>query len=549
MRPLTQSDALRLFLIATLGLPASFACGESATSGGGDGDGDGDGDVGDGDGDSGDGDSGDGDSGDGDSGDGDGDSGDGDGDGDVIVPASTCTNPTPRVAGEDTGFVNCDEGYIHRESREACPSVLPRDNEVTLPDYGYGGAIELVDECETDSDCTGPLEYCASTGSGFDGLPARECLTSCVTDSDCGDGYVCLCGPQFGQCEPGTIYNEPGSCETDADCSGEELCVGVFFSGACGPGHYQFSCTPFFDAECATEDASCYDEYECSMQNGQIVCQPNVVCGRPFLVEAEDRKAELACRDDWCAPCVSMSQRGPMSEYEASAGEREIAAAYFEKIALMEHASIAAFARFSLQLLSLGAPASFIEETNQALFDETKHARLAFALASRFGGRRVGPGALPIHGALGEDCPEAILTTTILEGCVGETMAALEARAALELCVDEEVRAAFEQIAADEERHAALAWKVVSWMIEERPELRSVAEGVFAQAVSRRATSLGRRAGAPALGVLSGEALARVHADALDNVVIPCARGLFAPRGPVERAGATATDGPDRAFA
>lgn len=196
----------------------------------------------------------------------------------------------------------------------------------------------------------------------------------------------------------------------------------------------------------------------------------------------------------------------------------------------MEHASIAAFARFSLQLLSLGAPAEFIEQTNQALVDETKHARLAFALASRLGGRRIGPGALQISGALEADTPKAILTTTILEGCVGETMAALEARAALGRCQDEGVREVLAQIAVDEERHAALAWKVVKWMVEERPELRSVAEAVFAQAVSRRASAEGRGAGAPALGVLSSEELRRVHADALDNVVIPCAARLFDER-------------------
>lgn len=509
MRPLTQSDALRLFLIATLGLPP-VACG-GTTSGGGDRD-IGDGDVGDGD--------------------------VGDGDGDVIAPTSTCTNPTPLIVGEDTGFVTCDEGYIHREERMACPSVLPRNNVVTQPDNGFGGSSNLLDECETDSDCIGPLEYCALTGGGFGLSLARECLTSCVTDSDCGDGYVCLCGPEFGTCQQRTIYNEAGGCETDADCSGEEICVGIFYSPACGAGYHEFTCTPFVDDQCATGDGDidCFDDYQCSMTNGRIECRQNADCGRPFLVEAENRKAELALRDDWCAELISMKQLGAMTEYKASASERAVAAAYFEKTALMEHASIAAFARFSLQLLSLGAPAVFIEETNQALYDETKHARLAFALASRFGGRRVGPGALSIHGALGEDTPEAILTTTILEGCVGETMAALEARAALELCADEEVRAVLEQISEDEERHAALAWKVVSWMIEERPELRPVAERVFAQAVSRRATSLGRGAGAPALGVLSGAELARVHADALDNVVIPCARGLFAPRGLSERA-------------
>jgi hypothetical protein len=220
-----------------------------------------------------------------------------------------------------------------------------------------------------------------------------------------------------------------------------------------------------------------------------------------------------------------------MSDYHANGRERAVAARYFERIALMEHASIAAFARFSLQLLSLAAPAHFIEETNQALVDETKHARLAFALASRFGGRSMGPGALPIENALSDRCAEASVWTTIIEGCVGDTMAGLEARAALRVCRDAQVGEVLGQIAADEERHAALAWKVVKWMLEEKPELVEVASDAFTRAVGARSSAGAAELGAPALGVLSGRELARVHADALDNVVIPCAGAIFAALG------------------
>jgi len=58
----------------------------------------------------------------------------------------------------------------------------------------------------------------------------------------------------------------------------------------------------------------------------------------------------------------------------------------------LEHASIAAFARFSLQLLSLGAPAGLIDDCTRALGDETAHARLCFQLASAYAGRAIGSG-------------------------------------------------------------------------------------------------------------------------------------------------------------
>src|SRR5690606_23842857 len=98
-------------------------------------------------------------------------------------------------------------------------------------------------------------------------------------------------------------------------------------------------------------------------------------------------------------------------------------AAHFTHMGLMENASVAAFARFTLQLLSLGAPAALIEASNQALIDETRHARKCFALASAYAGDAVGPGALPLEGALENTNWEAILEATVLEGCIGETRA------------------------------------------------------------------------------------------------------------------------------
>ena len=68
-----------------------------------------------------------------------------------------------------------------------------------------------------------------------------------------------------------------------------------------------------------------------------------------------------------------------------------LAAAWLE-IAQLEHASIAAFASLSLRLLAAGAPAELVTASHRAALDEVEHARIAFELASVYGGRRVGPG-------------------------------------------------------------------------------------------------------------------------------------------------------------
>ncbi len=131
----------------------------------------------------------------------------------------------------------------------------------------------------------------------------------------------------------------------------------------------------------------------------------------------------------------------------------------------MEHASIAAFARFTLHLLAVGAPPDLVSLSQQAIGDETEHARLAFSLASAYAGEAVGPGALAIDGSLdGFDVIE-LVGTLLREGCIGETVAAIEARDALDGVRDAAVRGVLETIARDELRHAELAWRTLGWLV------------------------------------------------------------------------------------
>ncbi len=71
-------------------------------------------------------------------------------------------------------------------------------------------------------------------------------------------------------------------------------------------------------------------------------------------------------------------------ELDARGGSPERAAlgAAWLRNALMEHASVAALARFTLELLAVGAPADLIRDSNAAASDETRHAELCFALAA-----------------------------------------------------------------------------------------------------------------------------------------------------------------------
>jgi len=143
-------------------------------------------------------------------------------------------------------------------------------------------------------------------------------------------------------------------------------------------------------------------------------------------------------------------------------------AASWTEDALMEHASIAAFARATLELMAVGAPPDLVAGCQRAALDEVDHTRRCFSLATRYGAPAQQPGALePLPPRAGGKAQ--LVADTFAEGCVGETIAALVAERAARRCEDPEVGAALAVIAKDEAQHAALAWATVEWAIATGP--------------------------------------------------------------------------------
>jgi hypothetical protein len=182
------------------------------------------------------------------------------------------------------------------------------------------------------------------------------------------------------------------------------------------------------------------------------------------------------------------------------------AAARWLSDALAEHASIAAFARLTLDLLAHGAPAHLIAATQRAMADEIEHARAAFAIASRLAGQPLQPGRLPVSN---DPVPDLIglAVQTALDGGVNEAIAAGIAAARLRGARDPEVRRALERVVADECRHAVLAWEIVAWAIERGGDaVRTAVEAAIAAVAVPR---LPEEAYVPALGLPGGRALRR----------------------------------------
>jgi hypothetical protein len=179
-------------------------------------------------------------------------------------------------------------------------------------------------------------------------------------------------------------------------------------------------------------------------------------CGRPLLIDGAARIADATHRADWLAESATGPARIPEQLRD------RVAKAWLDD-ALLEHASVASFSRFSLELLSLGAPPELLSESHRAALDEIEHARLCFAVVEYVSGEAIGPGALELRDlALSGDLAD-VAVTAVREGCVGETLAALVAREQLARTRDSMIRATLDKIAEDESRHAELAWRFVAW--------------------------------------------------------------------------------------
>jgi hypothetical protein len=190
-----------------------------------------------------------------------------------------------------------------------------------------------------------------------------------------------------------------------------------------------------------------------------------------------------------------------------------------------EHASIAAFNRFSLQLLAVGAPAALLEACQCAALDEIHHARLCFEIASTYAGEAFGPAELPIdRDALTGFDLDGVVRGTIEEGCVGETLAALEAEAARDLAEHADVAAALDRIRRDESSHAELAFGAVRWALTVAPTLLPMARVVFDETIERHRRDARLQSASESdlarHGVLPEAQRQRVRARAIDGVLI-----------------------------
>jgi hypothetical protein len=172
-------------------------------------------------------------------------------------------------------------------------------------------------------------------------------------------------------------------------------------------------------------------------------------------------------------------------------GERLAAMAYLEAV------SVHAFERLERELHAHGAPPSLLRDARRARRDEVRHTAMTARLARSRGASPRLPEA-PVRSAAGAARPLFdIALENAVEGCVRETYGAVAGLVEAETSRDASLQRAMKQIAADECRHAELAWEVHAWVMprlttDERRRVESAMRAAVAEIARRdpRAMSL-----------------------------------------------------------
>lgn len=151
---------------------------------------------------------------------------------------------------------------------------------------------------------------------------------------------------------------------------------------------------------------------------------------------------------------------GILCDASDAARTHDAVGAYLARAAFFEDGAVHAFRILATELEAWNAPFDLVRDAWAAASDEVRHAEAMTHLAQRFGAHP--PTAVVEPRPLRSLFEIALDNAT--EGCVNETFSALVGVVQASTAADPEVAAIFREIADDELRHAALSWKIASWI-------------------------------------------------------------------------------------
>jgi hypothetical protein len=200
----------------------------------------------------------------------------------------------------------------------------------------------------------------------------------------------------------------------------------------------------------------------CFLQSCDGVCTldgaPNFGC--EYTSNCPTQAADAGAVTVMCDTCIGVGRRPAGLVRARRLRATSALGEYFARASHLEAASVRAFERLRQELLALDAPRELQQAAGRSANDERRHARVTGRLARRFGGE-------PPEVRVARRRPrslERIAIENAVEGCVRETAGALIATWQAARAEDAGVRRGMARIAADETRHAALAWAVAGWL-------------------------------------------------------------------------------------
>jgi len=376
----------------------------------------------------------------------------------VTPPSPPCAATATALAdGRPTGFEVCEDGRAFKVGPSACDPPPP-----TLAACD-AMSVEAA-SCESDADCVnGPNGRCQETLDW--GYPTCGCAYSCTRDEECGDGEVCAC-PSGGQ---GRCIQ--ASCAQGGECA-SGLCEISINDQICGSSVVQLACRTSADA--CDSDADCPNS-SCATLGEAWGCLAPIdrsqcpVAGRPALSgEGEAVVAPLTSGEGWGA-LAPLPLDLAAALRALSAEERAWLKGEWAQLAALEHASVASFARVTLELMALGAPADLLLEAQRAAADEVEHARAVYGLLAALTGAPAAPGPLAVERIAPRLTRREVARALVEEACVSEALGVGEVIYALELMTPlgapREAHTHLARVCADETRHAALAWSTLRWLL------------------------------------------------------------------------------------
>lgn len=219
------------------------------------------------------------------------------------------------------------------------------------------------------------------------------------------------------------------------------------------------SLSPVGDTGSTSESSSytcCYDTL--AQPTGEMCMPPDVAEGRPLMCDGIAQVATIEIGSTWI--------EGPSSEsLDLTIEQRQTLATFWLRTAQLEHASVASFHQFGLDLMRFGASPDLLMRTNKAAMDEISHAKAAFSITEGFLGHPFSPGEFHMKLQPAKNIAEFAVNVA-MEGAVNETLAVVLAILQQDKCEDHAIKKFLAEIVREEAEHAELAWDTLRWLID-----------------------------------------------------------------------------------